>query len=1318
MGESSRDYDSKYGIPLKKNLPWLRERKLLPKSGAFGDIYLLTTDSQETVVMKELKESKLEYFEKFLQEAKSFKMFSSSNRNIVQILDFVKMSGENRGFIILKYCELGDLRDHMERLAKKGKRLSEEEVIDICNQIINGLSDLHRCGYLYLDLKPDNIGLSKEGQRICYKLLDFGLVKKKGTVPMGSKIGTSPYRAPEFLPQSKFAGTNPNLDITEQADVFSLGCLLYELVRFQYLYFDIVKDDPVNPSWSFEQFVLALKNRKEEFKFANFPRISTVINNCLKVNPKERWTLQKIQEFLKLEDITPIRPDLNAVFSFRRTNLDFRFIDAFKSMGKTEQDRLNSILEKLHKTQSSLFEGLAKNIKKLQMSATEEIEVDHEQWYIGGLTQNNERSGFGVSYCKTLGRLYFGQYESNKLQGFGMIIFEENSNFAFFESFQLSPEVFIGNFENGQMVNRVTLLQFKENASYSGEIKEYKAHGQGELILHGPKTTERYFGFFESGHFENLSGKLHIDEDGDIQLEYTGTFQMSQFKKGKMELKDTRSDQVFKFDGEWQSRFDGSGEIESADKTLVFKGTWKNLRKHGESCQETSLHKYFYFGGFVDGLWSGFGTVNYFPPLNYKYEGNFLKGQRKGQGCLHYFGHEKIEKIEGLFLNDDELEGKIHYHNQEVYKGSIKDSKKDGKGILNFVQHCKYMRYDGDWKNDLMHGEGSMYFMNGQKYTGELFEGAITGKGTLETLREGIILKGVFKEGLLLEGTALNEVKQTLYTGTFENNLYHGDNCKIEFKNEDTEYIGEFKQGKMQGKGKFIYKDIGSYLGMVTEGQPHGTGVFTTLNYSYNGEFKEGGKTGFGKVTITNSNQVESYGYSYLSASFFKGQVVAGKIEVLLADGSEFEGNMLNRRDELSDRDTKIDFIASFSLEEFELEGKLTRKRNAGKEILSGRFIKGKLHGDNSMIEIPGEKVTKCKMRNGVLQGEASIHFLAAEILIECTFEDNVPKYGKTRYLKSGDEYEGTFNQSLNMCGKGVLSYGSNQKINSMKYTGEFKDKNLHGFGRMDMKGGSYFCGNFVNNRQNGPGTYVEVIQSKVIAVYRSDNFCKYSITGHGEKLDILKGWYMTGLFKNSTFIEGSIFTNVEIPILPEDKPETLFESQPKKTSQTIIYEGTFSSEEISSIDCVVTTPNGSVYKGEIYYQQRTGPAEMVFKDGGKILGTWTNDVLEDSSARYLFGGNKSQLNEIYTGQFENDLPHGYGKIHHSQKKNLIIFQGKFENGKKHGPGIEYPNSKNERPVFFEFGEEKKSSSEMAVRGGVSKNTNSKKSWSLFNLFK
>jgi serine/threonine-protein kinase len=96
-------------------------------------------------------------------------------------------------------------------------------VVGIAASLCLALDYLHGLGLVHRDVKPSNIFLGGDGR---VTLLDFGLVCPTSSVPGGreaadSCVGTMEYAAPEQIRGEAVDG---------RADLYSLGCVLYELV--------------------------------------------------------------------------------------------------------------------------------------------------------------------------------------------------------------------------------------------------------------------------------------------------------------------------------------------------------------------------------------------------------------------------------------------------------------------------------------------------------------------------------------------------------------------------------------------------------------------------------------------------------------------------------------------------------------------------------------------------------------------------------------------------------------------------------------------------------------------------------------------------------------------------------------------------------------------------------------------------------------------------------------------------------------------------------------------------------------------------------
>jgi WD40 repeat protein len=155
--------------------------------------------------------------DRFLRESEL--AASIDHPNIVPIYE--AGTTEDLLFIAMRYVEGRDLGERLQR-----GRLDPADAIGVLAQVASALDAAHARGLVHRDVKPSNVlldlGARPDGSDHVY-LADFGITRRvseeTGTGDDGHLMGTIDYVAPEQIAGEEIDG---------RADVYSLGCVLYE----------------------------------------------------------------------------------------------------------------------------------------------------------------------------------------------------------------------------------------------------------------------------------------------------------------------------------------------------------------------------------------------------------------------------------------------------------------------------------------------------------------------------------------------------------------------------------------------------------------------------------------------------------------------------------------------------------------------------------------------------------------------------------------------------------------------------------------------------------------------------------------------------------------------------------------------------------------------------------------------------------------------------------------------------------------------------------------------------------------------------------
>ncbi|KAM9839916.1 serine/threonine-protein kinase Nek2 [Aulostomus maculatus] len=208
--------------------------------------------------------------------------------NIVRYYDRIIDRSTSTLYIVMEYCEGGDLSSLITRCIKEKRYLEEEFILRVMAQLTLALSECHRrsdgrATVLHRDLKPANIFLDSKKN---VKLGDFGLARilNHDTSFAKTFVGTPYYMSPEQINRMSY---------NEKSDIWSLGCLLYELCALS------------PPFTAYNQKDLAEKIRDGKFRripYRYSEELNTLLSKMLNLKDYLRPSVESILQSSLLAD--------------------------------------------------------------------------------------------------------------------------------------------------------------------------------------------------------------------------------------------------------------------------------------------------------------------------------------------------------------------------------------------------------------------------------------------------------------------------------------------------------------------------------------------------------------------------------------------------------------------------------------------------------------------------------------------------------------------------------------------------------------------------------------------------------------------------------------------------------------------------------------------------------------------------------------------------------------------------------------------------------------------------------------------------------
>ncbi|OHS99738.1 CAMK family protein kinase [Tritrichomonas foetus] len=205
--------------------------------------------------------------------------------NVIRIYDHFEE--DSKLFLVLEYCNGGSLE---EKIIQSEGRISIEDQISYCSQIVSALRYCHQNSIAHRDIKTANILFDSHGR---IKIVDFGLsLRCEKNDKLQNFSGSYLYMAPEILKKVKY---DPYL-----ADIWALGVLFYRVASAKY------------PWCSGNRVETTRSIVNAQYNYLTGNPLMKVIKQMLDVIPEHRITIEKLAE-MDIFRAKPVAPNITLI---------------------------------------------------------------------------------------------------------------------------------------------------------------------------------------------------------------------------------------------------------------------------------------------------------------------------------------------------------------------------------------------------------------------------------------------------------------------------------------------------------------------------------------------------------------------------------------------------------------------------------------------------------------------------------------------------------------------------------------------------------------------------------------------------------------------------------------------------------------------------------------------------------------------------------------------------------------------------------------------------------------------------------------------
>jgi len=207
-------------------------------SGGMGAVYVAESAAfgGKPIAVKILTTTNSEAIARFRREAYAAGKISDQFSTVGLIDTGVLRTGEH--YISLEYCDGGSLHAVLE-MPRRTPGLPFDDILAYSTPVCSALAKAHKEGVVHRDIKPANILFVRDGKVLRAKLADFGIAKLREETGLLVTAPTAVFGTPGYMSPEQCQHT---ADVDSRSDIYSIGCVLYEMVTGRLPYVGTAKE--------------------------------------------------------------------------------------------------------------------------------------------------------------------------------------------------------------------------------------------------------------------------------------------------------------------------------------------------------------------------------------------------------------------------------------------------------------------------------------------------------------------------------------------------------------------------------------------------------------------------------------------------------------------------------------------------------------------------------------------------------------------------------------------------------------------------------------------------------------------------------------------------------------------------------------------------------------------------------------------------------------------------------------------------------------------------------------------------------------------